>query len=40
MWKGSREYYLNTTDYDIIKGKIQVTEEKVNEIVEHIKSLS
>lgn len=28
--------HINTTDFDIIKGKTPVAEEKVNEIVEHI----
>jgi uncharacterized metal-binding protein len=28
--------HLNTTDFDIIKGKTPVTEEKINEIVEYI----
>jgi uncharacterized metal-binding protein len=32
--------HLNTTDFDIVKGKTPVTTEKVNEIVEHIKNLS
>lgn len=32
--------HLNTTDFDIIKGKTQGTEEKVDEIIEHIKNLS
>lgn len=31
--------HLNTTDFGIIKGKTPVTSEKVNVIVEHIKSL-
>jgi uncharacterized metal-binding protein len=28
--------HVNTTDFGIVKGKTPVTEEKVNEIVEHI----
>jgi len=28
--------HLHTTDFNIVKGKTPVTEEKVNEIVEHI----
>jgi len=32
--------HINTTDFGIIKGKTPVTEEKVNEIADHILSLS
>ena len=32
--------HTNTTDFGIIKGKTPVTAEKVNEIVEHIKTLA
>lgn len=28
--------HINTTDFDIVKGKIPVTEEKIHEIVENI----
>ena len=28
--------HVNTTDFDIIKGKTPVTDEKINEIVDHI----
>ena len=31
--------HLNTTDFGIEKGKTPVTAEKINEIIEHIKSL-
>ena len=30
--------HLNTTDFDIVKGKTPVTPEKVNEIIEYIKN--
>ncbi len=29
-------FHINTTDFDIVKGKTPVTEEKINEIVEFI----
>lgn len=32
--------HINTTDFDIVKGKTPFTKEKANEIVEHIKNLS
>lgn len=32
--------HINTTDFGIVKGKTPVTEEKVNEIVEHISNNS
>ena len=32
--------HLNTTDFGIVKGKTPVTSEKVNEIIEHIKTLA
>jgi len=31
--------HINTTDFGIIKGKTPVTEDKINEIVEYIKSM-
>jgi len=31
--------HVNTTNFDIVKGKTPVTEEKINEIVEYIKHL-
>ena len=31
--------HLNTTDFDIIKGVTPVTDEKINEIIDHIKRL-
>lgn len=31
--------HINTTDFDIVKGKTPVTEEKVNEIVDYILNL-
>ncbi|HEX9972631.1 MAG TPA: putative zinc-binding protein [bacterium] len=31
--------HINTTDFGIIKGKTPVTDDKINEIVEHIKNL-
>jgi len=30
--------HINTTDFDIVKGKTPVTEEKINEIVDFIKN--
>lgn len=39
--KGMKDIiHLNTTDFGIIKGKTPVTSEKVNEIVEHIKTVA
>lgn len=32
--------HLNTTDFGIVKGKTPVTAEKINEIVQHIKSIN
>ncbi len=32
--------YINTTDFGIVKGKTPVTEDKINEIVEHILKIS
>lgn len=32
--------HLNTTDFDIVKGKTLVTEDKITEIAEHIKNLN
>lgn len=32
--------HLNTTDFGIVKGKTPVTDEKINEIVEHIKKIA
>jgi uncharacterized metal-binding protein len=32
--------HLNTTDFGIVKGKTQVTDEKITEIIEHIKNMS
>lgn len=32
--------HVNTTDFGIIKGKTPVTDEKINEIVEHIKKIA
>lgn len=32
--------HLNTTDFDIVKGKTPFTNEKANEIVEHIKKIT
>ena len=35
--RGSTNYkHINTTDFEIVKGKTPVTEEKVNEIVNYI----
>ncbi|HEX2867755.1 MAG TPA: putative zinc-binding protein [Ignavibacteriales bacterium] len=31
--------HINTTDFHIVKGKTPVTEEKVNEIADHISAL-
>ena len=31
--------HINTTDFGIVKGKTPVTEEKINEIVNHISSI-
>ena len=31
--------HINTTDFGIVKGKTPVTAEKINEIIQHIKSL-
>ena len=32
--------HLNTTDFGIIKGKTPVTDEKINEIIKHIKKIA
>ncbi len=32
--------HVNTTDFGIIKGKTPVTDEKINEIVEHISNIA
>ena len=32
-------HHLNTTDFGIIKGKTQVTPEKIDEIIQYIKTL-
>lgn len=31
--------HINTTDFDIIKGKTPITDEKINEVIEYIKNL-
>jgi len=31
---------MNTTDFGIIKGKTPVTDEKINEIVEHMSNIA
>lgn len=31
--------HINTTDFDIIKGKTPITEENLNRIINHIKSI-
>ena len=37
---GIRDFiHLNTTDFDIKKGGTPVTDEKINEIIDHIKRL-
>jgi uncharacterized metal-binding protein len=37
---GIRDFiHLNTTDFDIIKGKTPVTEDKIKKIAEHMKNL-
>lgn len=32
-------HHINTTDFEIIKGKTTVTDDKVNSIINHIKNL-
>ena|ERR1035437_5586630 len=36
----SNVIHINTTDFDIIKGKTLFSVEKVNEIIEHIKGIA
>ena len=31
--------HINTTDFGIVKGKTPITEEKINEIIDHIKAV-
>lgn len=35
----TRVHHLNTTDFDIIKGKTPITIEKIDEIVQYIQAL-
>ncbi len=32
--------HINITDYDIVKGKTPITDDKINEIMDHIKNIS
>jgi uncharacterized metal-binding protein len=32
--------HLNTTDFGIVKGKTPVTDEKITEIIKHIKNMA